>query len=219
MKERTPYRNNLKGLKFNMLTVIEYSHMDKNNGAIWDCLCDCGKSTLVATSRLSKGYTKSCGCLRLEEANKSNTTHGQINTPLYRRWASIKSRCKNLENPTYGGKGIQYDERWENFEAFYEDMAEGFSEYLEIDRIDVTEGYSKENCRWVTHNENNYNKNKQSNNISGKTGVSYIERLSKYRAYITVDGKQINLGIYSNIEDAIDARKAGELKYYGYNRP
>lgn len=216
---KTPYRNDHKGKKFNRLTVIEYSHMDKNNGAMWKCLCDCGNESVVATSRLSKGLTKSCGCLRLEEANKSNTSHGQTNTAFYWRWAAMKNRCKDTGNPTYGGKGIEYTPEWESFEVFYKDMYEGFSEELELDRIDVTKGYSKDNCRWVSHNENNYNKNKQSNNISGKTGVNYLKKLGKFRAYITVDRKQINLGVFETFDEAVEAREKAEIELYGYNRP
>ena len=219
MKDRKPYRNDLRGQKFNRLTVIEFSHIDNNNGAVWKCLCDCGNESFVATSRISLGHTKSCGCLRLEEANKSNTSHGMHNTKLYRRWASMKRRCKNQDDPIYGGKGIGYDPRWESFENFYKDMHEGFNPELEIDRIDVTKGYSKENCRWVNHNENNFNKNIQSNNTSSKTGVSLHKPTGKFRAYITVNRKQINLGLYEHFEDAVAARVAAELEVYGYTRP
>lgn len=218
LKEKTPYRNDLKGKVFHMLTVLEYSHMDKNNGAHWKCICECGNESIVATSRLSKGHTKSCGCLRALEILKATKTHGKSKDPIYRRWASMKRRCNNEENMVYGGKGISYDPRWELFENFYEDMAEGFSEELEIDRIDVKKGYYKENCRWVTHNENNYNKNKQPNNTSGKTGVCLTRNGSKYRAYIMVNRKQIALGIYVSFEEAVEARKRGEIKYYGYHR-
>jgi len=218
---KVPYKKDLKGKIFNRLKVVEYSHMSVNNGAMWLCICECGSESIVGTSSLTLGHTKSCGCLH-RESIKALAKHGMTDTPIYRCWASIKQRCNNPNTVNweiYGGRGISYDKNWESFDGFYTDMGETFEEGLEIDRINVNGDYCKENCRWVTHNENNYNKNKQSNNISGKTGVSYIERLSKYRAYITVDRKQINLGIYSNIEDAIEARKAGELKYYGYNRP
>lgn len=219
MKDRKPYRNDLRGQKFNRLTVIEFSHIDKNNGAVWKCLCDCGNESFVATSQISLGHTKSCGCLRLEEASKSNTSHGMHNTKLYRRWAAMKRRCKNQDDPTYGGKGIRYDPSWESFENFYKDMQEGFNPELEIDRIDVTKGYSKENCRWVSHNENNFNKNIQSNNTSSKTGVSLHKPTGKFRAYITVNRKQINLGLYEHFEDAVAARVEAELEIYGYTRP
>lgn len=214
-----PYRNDLHGLKFNRLTVESFSHISKNNGAMWNCICDCGNTTTVSTSFIAKGYTKSCGCLQRENTSISSKKHGMLNAPIYNRWRSMKARCKDLDDPVYGGKGIGYDVRWELFENFYEDMLEGFSEELEIDRIDVTKGYCKENCRWVSHNENNYNKNKQSNNTSGKTGVNFREELNKFRAYITVEKKQIHLGVYDTFEEAVEARKEGELKYYGYYRP
>lgn len=52
------------------------------------------------------------------------------------------------------------------------------------------------------------------NNTSGVKGVSYIERLHKYRAYIQIKGKQINLGYYKTLEEAAEARKEGEKKYF-----
>lgn len=54
-----------------------------------------------------------------------------------------------------------------------------------------------------------------SNNTSGYRGVSYRKDRDKYRAYIKFQGKDIFLGHYDNIEDAIKARKVAEEKYYG----
>lgn len=218
-EEKKPYRNDLSGKNFNRLTVVSYSHTDKNNGAVWNCICDCGKTTKVSTSRLSKGYTKSCGCLQREASAESVRSHGMYKTTLYRRWSMMKKRCKDKNDPIYGGKGISYCEEWEHFENFYNDMHEGFSKDLELDRIDVTGNYCKENCRWVTHNENNYNKNLQSNSTTGRTGVSFRKEMDKYRAYITVNRKQINLGLFETFEEACRAREQAEIEYYGYNRP
>ena len=58
-----------------------------------------------------------------------------------------------------------------------------------------------------------------SNNTSGYKGVSYRKDRDKYRAYIKFQGKDIFLGNYDNIEDAIKSRKLAEEKYFGkYNK-
>lgn len=52
------------------------------------------------------------------------------------------------------------------------------------------------------------------NNRSGHTGVCWRKNVKKYYAYIMVNHKQIPLGMYTKLEDAIAARKAGEEKYF-----
>ncbi len=52
------------------------------------------------------------------------------------------------------------------------------------------------------------------NNTSKVTGVSYDKQNKNWRARIFVKGKNINLGSFSNIEDAIEARKEAEEKYF-----
>jgi hypothetical protein len=48
----------LTGQRFRSLTVIRYHEESKR----WECLCDCGKTTMVAASSLKSGNTGSCGC-------------------------------------------------------------------------------------------------------------------------------------------------------------
>lgn len=82
-------------------------------------------------------------------------------TRQYRIWAQMKSRCDNPNNSKYeiyGGSGIAYDKKWKTFYGFWEDMQDGYSDELTIDRIDPTLGYSKENCRWATYEQQNNNK-------------------------------------------------------------
>lgn len=59
----------LSGQKFNRLTVIKRvpkpEHL-KRNCVYWLCKCDCGGETILATSEITKGGTKSCGCLSIE---------------------------------------------------------------------------------------------------------------------------------------------------------
>lgn len=51
--------------KFGYLTVIEFSHKDKNQ-KMWKCLCICGKIHTARQNNLVYGSTKSCGCKRFE---------------------------------------------------------------------------------------------------------------------------------------------------------
>jgi len=56
----------LKGLKFNRLTVIDRAENDKSGRARWICKCDCGNIKEVVGKSLTSGHTKSCGCLNKE---------------------------------------------------------------------------------------------------------------------------------------------------------
>ncbi|MBP1971581.1 hypothetical protein J2Z83_003732 [Virgibacillus natechei] len=61
----------LTGMKFNRLTVVNFSHSNKFKKKVWDCVCDCGNHAQAVSSQLTNGYTKSCGCLQKEKARKS----------------------------------------------------------------------------------------------------------------------------------------------------
>ena len=87
-------------------------------------------------------------------------THGMRKTQIYRRWASLKTRCLNpnaLSFAYYGGRGITLCEAWHSFENFYLDMGE-CPPGMELDRIDNARGYTADNCRWVSREVNANNK-------------------------------------------------------------
>lgn len=50
-------------------------------------------------------------------------------------------------------------------------------------------------------------------NSTGVTGVS-MDR-GKYRATIYVDNKKVDLGRHDTLEEAAEARRQGEIKYWG----
>lgn len=52
----------LEGQKFGHLTVIKRLRTNNQGRVIWQCKCDCGNLTEVASSRLTLGRTRSCGC-------------------------------------------------------------------------------------------------------------------------------------------------------------
>lgn len=215
------FKTDITNQKFNKLTVLEFSHNSKKRASIWLCLCECGNTKTIEYNSIVKGRIKSCGCLQ-KEAMKKLCTHGMHKTKFYSKWSSMKGRCNRestVNYEIYGGRGISYCPEWEDFQKFYEDMYEGFSEGLELDRVDVNGNYCKENCRWVTHSENNFNKNKQPNNKSGKTGVSFDSKRLQWRAYIDKDKKRTELGYFDDYKDAVEVRVLEELELYGYTRP
>ena len=77
---------------------------------------------------------------------------------------------------------------------------------------------TKSNLRVVTQSKNNQNHGGYSHNTSGCNGVCWNKCNNKWQAYIKVNSEQINLGNYSYIEDAVEARRLGEIEYWGAER-
>lgn len=154
--------------RFGRLTSLRLVGRVPSSGhMLWECRCDCGNYKKVSSNALNRGTTTSCGCYALELFNKSfhKPKHQLSRTRAYNTWAQMKQRCTNPKHKSYehyGKKGITYIEKWETFDGFWEDMKDGYSEGLTLDRMDNAKGYSKENCRWATASEQ---ANIKSNNI------------------------------------------------------
>lgn len=67
----------------------------------------------------------------------------------------------------------------------------------------------RRNLRLVTPEDSAKNMPLRIDNTSGFTGVTKTKN-NTYRAYITINGKQKNLGYYKNLEDAVNARNIAE---------
>lgn len=163
----------LTGQRFGRWFVIKAGDSRKRQ-TMWECKCDCGSQTLVATGNLRSGKTMSCGCLARELASVRKTTHGKTQSAEYIVWCLMKSRCLNPSDAAYlnyGGRGISVCERWRlSFEAFLFDMGERPKDgEWQIDRIDNDKSYAcgsascqdcqqngitRPNCRWTSRSEN-----------------------------------------------------------------
>jgi hypothetical protein len=177
------------------------------------CQCTCGKQKWILKHHVLSGRTRSCGCLRSEKFTKMNTTHGKSDSRLYSIWSNMKSRCNNPNVDCYhhyGGRGVRVCDEWLTFEGFLNNLPEGYSEELEMDRKDVDAGYCKDNCRWVTRGKNCSNKRAKAGGTP--CGVSYNNRDALWKATITVDGKRKNK-YFKNKQGAINQRLVWKKEY------
>lgn len=94
---------------------------------------------------------------------------------LYSMWRGMVRRCTNPAAAhwvDYGGRGITICDRWlESFESFVDDMGQRPTKKHSLDRIDNDLGYSLENCRWATPQQQARNRRRP----QARSGIIRIE--------------------------------------------
>lgn len=68
----------LTGCVFGKLTAIRPVGSNKCGQKLWECLCECGGSTVAASSSLLCGKTRSCGCLSHRVNDLTGKRFGQL---------------------------------------------------------------------------------------------------------------------------------------------
>ncbi len=151
------------GMTFGKMRVISCAGKDKNNSAIWNCICECGTEKIAVGYSLRIGAIKSCGCYSHNLAGDRQRTHGHTTkghqTKTYQIWSGMIARCRNPKHISYryyGARGIDVCEHWLTFSNFLADMGEkppGHS----IERKDNDKNYTPDNCKWATRAEQHSN--------------------------------------------------------------
>ena len=160
-------RRDLTGMRFGRWLVLRFASRDAGGRARWRCVCSCGAEKIVGGDNLTRGLSRSCGCLTRELTGQRSVTHGHAPSPSiskkvspeYRSWISMKTRCYNPASNRfyrYGGRGIIVCDRWlYSFENFLADMGPR-PKGTTLDRFPNKNGnYEPGNCRWATVKQQN----------------------------------------------------------------
>lgn len=209
-----PNRIDLSGRKFGRLTVHSAAARSSTGKLAWACQCECGGRIVALGDNLRRGLTKSCGCLATESAKQRFTTHGLSKSNTYGIWRGMINRCHNHAAPAYeyyGALGISVCDRWHSFENFLSDMGE-CPPGMSIDRVNNSEGYSPQNCRWATMTVQAANRSDVARKSKASRGVTHTG--SRYIARIKRDGQEHYLGSYGSDEEASQAYKAARRRLY-----
>lgn len=233
-------REDLTEKRFGRWTVIEqiedYITPDERHEAQWLCKCDCGEVKPVLGYALNRGTSQSCGCLAQElktERYKKYNTY-DLTSKDYgigytlkgeefwfdkEDYDLIKDYCWHygtggyLKSSTPGGAIFFHrevmgasNESW--LEVIVDHKRHGKMDDFKYDN-------RKENLRKVTRSRNNQNVHRRKDNTSGVTGVNWSKTNNAWCARIDVNKQTINLGSFSNFEDAVKVRKEAEEKYFG----
>ena len=223
----------ISGQRFGRLTVIEKTDERKNHCVVWKCQCDCGNITYVGGDLLRSGKTRSCGCLAREITSERSikqniydlntysygvgyTTKGE---PFYfdlEDYEIIKDYCWRLRPDGYVDAVVRGDAK---HRILMHNLIMGRRFIDHIGGRETRNDNRKENLRippeeYGFQSYNNMNKQIQSNNTSGQSGV-WLKSTGKWEASIRVNKKRIYLGVFENLNDAVSARKAAEKEYFG----
>lgn len=122
-------------------------------------VCHCGKYVERLETSVKNLETAHCGCSYGWD-NKL-----EYGVELKSRWNGVLTRTINKRRPRHKKydfgpyKDVTMCDEWaSDFRVFYKwSIENGFKPHLHIDRINPKLGYSPDNCRWLTQQENNRN--------------------------------------------------------------
>lgn len=200
------------GMRSGRLVAVEPTNEKRRSSVLWRCKCDCGGEILAEPYKIRNKVIASCGCIRTEKKIKDITGHkfGRL-TALERldkkRGSSFMWHCQcdcgntldTSANSLLSGNtrscGCLRVEAIKRTNAKYGSVA---------DRMRLVDGTCVDRIE---------RSRLQKNNTSGHTGVQ--ARGNKWIAVITFKKEVHYLGIFETQQEAIQARKDAEKRFFG----
>ena len=227
-------KENLIGRQFGRLTVIrqdeDYVSPKGKHAIKWVCQCSCKNKTIVSVrdNHLRDGTTVSCGCYAKEKDRKYNNfdLSGEFGICYLNNGKQVLFDLEDYnlikdyywQENKYGyvvsqiqNNGIITGLRINRLIMGLESGDKRIVDHIKHNLLDNR----KSQLRIVTYSQNGQNQKINSKNTSGYTGVCWSKTHNKWRAHIKLNGKQIFLGYHTDINNAINARRNAEEKYFG----
>lgn len=223
------------GEMFGSLRILDYSHtVEIKSLRYYNVECQCENKTIFKKSatEIKRGIKLHCGCMTKELMSKAQkkyctydlsgdfgigyTLKGEEFYFDLEDYELIKEYCWNFHGDNRGhdylvARSIVGKTKEVRLHRLVMDAKEG--EY--VDHIhQKTYDNRKSQLRITTNQQNCFNHKLHSHNTHGNKGLTQREN-GRWRARIWVNYETIDLGTYEQIEDAIEARKKAEIKYFG----
>ncbi|WP_196602234.1 hypothetical protein [Pectinatus frisingensis] len=199
------------GDTFGYWAVLTYPDYSMRPPRAW-CRCKCGTIKNISIHALSAGRTKSCGCRHKLPKIYVPKDYGIKKGDTFGYWTILKQSgkyfickciCGNIHKVAadrlLNGRSLSCGCQ-RNKKRDMDNLQKGWSIVKKLKQAGTNTSYTS--LRKI-------NKNSETK----ITGVSLMKN-GKYRAYIVIDRRQIYLGSYLDIKEAIATRKAAEEKYF-----
>lgn len=220
------------GKQFGKLTVVEDLGYYQKKGTLSKrhyvkCRCECGKEKIIRLDSLKSDEIISCGCYKNnicynngKNSKKYNDFYikdNVVHVVLYNShnellcdkqdWELLKKYCWSEKNGYARARDCLTNKNVLFHKFIIKDVL--------VDHINGN-GLDNRRCnlRMANKSQNAMNQRKRIDNSSGYKGIRKLPS-GRYQARITINGIEKNLGIFDNIEDAIEAREEAEIKYFG----
>ena len=186
-------------------SLVEISGSKRSIGVFRCPECRTEFETRLERAKVMTGLCIPCNN---KAAGRKRATHGfnNANSRLHVTWANMKRRClkpRGTEVQKYAG--VTLCDEWMRFEPFMEwSLANGYTDQLTLDRIESSKGYEPGNCRYADYNVQAANRRISDKNKSGHVGIWWDR--GKWCSKVQWKKRQIHLGRFEKIEDAIKAR-------------
>ena len=211
----------LTGKNYGIMKVLKQIETEKK-GRFWLCQCSiCGFTRPISSTRLVTGKFEKCICKKFKE-----NTYVEYNE-YYKIFFSDGEKyfiCDKDDFETYclnrkwslDGRGYVYCYEDRKVIRFHRLILGITDKTQEIDHINGnTLDNRKKNLRICEHIKNGKNLTLKVNNTSGTPGVCFFKRTKQWTAEIKVNYQKIHLGYFDTKDEAIQARRDAEIKYFG----
>lgn len=197
--------------------IKELLERDKSGSVLVKCKCDfCGNYYVIRRSQLKKNI--SCGCRKGHRHINKIKIEGDVAKIFdnHDNFALVDTEDLDKLSKYYWYRESRgYWIASENNNIYYlHKFVLNVGKESQVDHI-CGKKYDnrKSQLRKCTIAENQRNRRLSKKNKTGVIGV-YLSKNNSFIAKVSVKGKEIRLGTYKTIEEAIDARNKGVKKYY-----